>query len=120
MKQGKNKKQIKVEKDGNLLRINNKWYRFLINGDGDFRTGTHILEEVNKTKRDEEINRITEKLFSFLDGKIVLKDALKDMAEEDLEKLYNYILKHKGKLKPKIKKHCVMMTIGNCEIPIRG
>ncbi len=113
-------KKITIEKDGNLLRIGNKWYRFSINDDGDFRTGEHILEEVNKKKRDKRIEFISKKLFTFVEPELIMKDALKDLAEEELEKLFTYVKKHKDKLKPKIKKHCVQMKVAGVEIPIRG
>ncbi len=114
------RKQIKMEQDGNLLRIGNKWYEFVTNTDGDFRTGTHILVEVNKKKIDKQIELITNKLFSFINPKIVLKDALKDVPEKQLNKLYFKLKNNKMKVKPKIEKHCVRMKVAGINIPIRG
>ena len=112
-------KKMKIERDGNLLRIGNKWNTFLVNLDGDFNTGTHTLEEVDKEKRDKQINLLTNALFTSLDPKLVMRDALKDMTEEELYKLYKYIKKHRD-IKPKVKKDCVAMSLGGVDIPIRG
>lgn len=113
------KGKIVIERDGNLLRIGNKWYCFTINEDGDFRTGTHTLEEVDIKKRDKQIATISEKLFKFVEPRLVLEDALKDMGETALEKVYNYVRKHKD-VKPRVIKHCVAMKVGGVQIPIRG
>ena len=113
------KRTIKIEKDGNLLRIGKKWYAFHINDDGDFRTGQHIMVEVDKAEFDKKVNAITAKLFSFIDPKLVLKDALKDMTDEELTHLFRYIEKHKGKVKPRIRKHCISMDLAGVNIPIR-
>ena len=112
-------KKITLEKDGNLIRIGGKWYAFQVNNDGDFRTGEHVLVEVNKKEFDKKVNTITNTLFSFIDPKLVLRDALKDMTEPELAHILKYIKKHKGKVKPKIKKHCIQMKIAGVEIPLR-
>lgn len=108
-----------IQKDGNLLKIDGKWYRFGVNEDSDFATGQYNLEEVDKEKIDRQTAIITSKLFSFVDPKLVLKDALKDLDDKSLEKLYKYVKNHKGKIKPKIKKHCIQMKVAGVEIPIR-
>lgn len=113
------KKKITIEKDGNLLRIGKKWYAFHVNNDGNFRTGSHIMVEVDKAEFDKKVNAITNKLFSFVDPKLVMRDALKDMTEEELTHLFKYIEMHKGKCKPRIRKHCISMDLAGVNIPIR-
>lgn len=86
-----------------------------------FRTGTHILEEVDVKKRNKQIVAITDSLFKVVEPKLVLKDALKDMAEEELNKLYKFVKKNKDAYrKAKIMKHCVAIKAGGVQIPIRG
>ena len=114
-----NKKRIEIEKDANFLRIGDKWYKFAANDDDDFRTGQHVLVEVDKERFDKKVEKITEVLFSSVDPKLVMKDALKDLVEEELDTLLRYIKKHKGKLQPKIRKHCIQMEIAGVKIPIR-
>lgn len=113
------KNKITLEKDGNLIRINKKWYAFQVNNDGDFRTGEHILVEVDKERIDRAIKTITDSLFTYIDPKLVLADALKDMTQEELLHLEKYIRKHGKRLYPKIRKHCIAMRIAGVEIPIR-
>ena len=113
------KKKIILQRDGNLLRIGGKWYVFTPNEDEDFRTGDYELIEVDKKKIDKQINFITEKLFEHVNKELIMQDALKDMQQDELEKLYNYI-KKKVKLKPKLVKHCVRMDVGKYKIWLRG
>ena len=113
------RKQITMEKDGNFIRIGDKWYAFMTNDDGDFRTGEHTLIEVDKARFDRKIEQITAVLFSSIDPKLVMKDALKDLLEDELDKILKYIKKHKGKIQPKIRKHCIQMEVGGVKIPIR-
>lgn len=114
------KNTIRMEKDGNALRVGNKWYHFALNNDGDFATGQFTLIEMDKKKYDRNADYITKRLFSFVDPKLVMRDALKDMTDVQLEKLAAFLRKRKGKIvKPKIRKHCIQMRIGGVEIPIR-
>lgn len=112
-------KTVRMEKDGNLLKVGDKWYRFVTNVDGDFRTGEYLLEEVDKNKIDKQIETIVEKLFKFIEPKLVLEDALKDLDEKELYKLYKFVLKKGRQLKPKVQKHCINMKVGGVDIPIR-
>jgi hypothetical protein len=112
-------KKIRIEKDGNFVRIGTKWYAFRANDDGDFRTGDHVLVEIDKKRYDKRVDAITERLFSFVNPKLVMKDALKDMMEEELIQLERHIKKCKGKLKVTTRKHCIQMEVGGVKIPIR-
>jgi len=116
------KKKIIIQNDGNYLRVGNKWYGFSTNDDGNFMTGEHILYEVNKKKFDKKAEKITDELFSFVDPKLVMKDALKDLLEPELDKIIKYIEKKKKatkSFKPEIRKHCIQMRVGGVDIPIR-
>ena len=44
------KNKVKVESDGNLIRIGDAWYQFESNPDADFKTGEFILRKVNLKK----------------------------------------------------------------------
>jgi len=115
-------KKLILEKDGNFIRIGKKWFMFAPNLDGDFRTGEHRLVEVNKIAFDKKVKEITENLFSFVDPKLVMKDALKDLLPEELDKILAHIRKRKRKKrKPKVDivKHCIQMKVAGVEIPIR-
>ena len=111
--------KCKVEADGNFIRIDKSWYQFETNKDNDFGTGEIILRKVNRKEIDRKVKFISEKFFTFIDPELVLRDAVKELPEESLNKLYKYVKKHKN-AKPKVIKHCIAMEIGNVQIPIRG
>lgn len=113
------KTKVKVEADGNFLRIGRKWYQFGTNEDKKFSTGEFVLVEVNRKEIDRKTKFISEKLFKFVDPKLVLQDAVKELPDNALDKLYKYVRKHKDP-KPKVFKHCIAMKIGGVQIPIRG
>ena len=48
-----------------------------------------------------------------------MKDALVELSDNELNKLFKFIKKKKGKVKPKVRKHCIRLDIGGVEIPIR-
>ena|SRR3990167_9859231 len=113
------KNKVKVESDGNLIRIGDAWYQFESNPDADFKTGEFILRKVNRKEIDRKTEFISKKFFSFIDPKLVLKDALKELPDGNLDRLYKYVKKHK-EAKPKIIKDCIAMKIAGLQIPIRG
>lgn len=78
-----------------------------------------MLVEVDKKEFDRKVSAIADTLFSFVDPKLVLRDALKDMTEPELARILRYIRKHKGKVEPRISKHCIQMRIAGVNIPLR-
>jgi len=110
-------KEISIKKIGNFLEIDGKWYfpkRHSPKDDGK----SIIFKEVDKKVLEENMKFLVEKLKPYIDGEMILKDALADMKPFELERLMKAL--NSGK-QPKVKKKygCVELCVNNVTIPIR-
>lgn len=106
----------KIEKIHKYLVIGGEYYAIShIDGKPDFtKISKKTIEKIEK-----KVDKIAEELKRNLDSKAVLKEAIFNLEEKEIDKLYNSVFKSKQKYKPKTREHhCVDMKIGNFVLPI--
>ncbi len=100
----------KIEKVGNLLKVNDKYYVADYEGE-DKETGAIVWKPVNKKRYDFLINNISKELINAVDKEMVLKNALEHCDMESLEKLYKKLQKPR-KPKTTCQRGCVELMVG--------
>ena len=109
---------MKIKKKGNYLEINGKLYR-VINSTGKEKFEDMEFEPI-KTDVESLIKKIAKKIKGALNPEEIIENALYDLSEEDIKKLYEKITKQKTKPKMKKEYGCFEMSVGGIKIPIRN
>jgi hypothetical protein len=112
-----NKKTISVKKIGNFLEIDGKWYFPKQHSPKD-RGKAIIFREVDKKIVEDNLKFLVNTLKPYLDGKMVLEDAIADLKPTEITKLFDALKTGK---KPTVKRKygCVDMVVNGITIPIR-
>jgi uncharacterized protein YfkK (UPF0435 family) len=108
---------MKIKKKGNYLEIDGKLYKVTSS------KGKEKFEDMEfepaKENIDKLVSIIAKRLSKSISPEEILKNAMYDMEEEDIRKIYDKITKQKTK--PKIKKNygCLQLNVGGIYIPVR-
>jgi len=112
----KPKQKIEFEKKWNYLVKDGVYYEW------ENRDGKAVLVLADKKKIDEKevkVKEIAKKIKEGLNPEAVITEALMQIGDKDIEKLYKLVNSTKRKYKPKTREgHCVDMKVGRFIIPI--
>jgi len=110
---------MKIIKKGNYMEIAGKLYTI----DSDKSRANKKMEELEFHEVKENINKmcdiIAEKLKNSVNADEIIKNALFDLDEEDIKKIFLKVTKQK--IKPKMRKRygCFILDVEGIDIPIR-
>lgn len=107
---------VEVEKIFTYLKVKGVYYALAFK-DGKPTFIKQDKKEVEKVLK--MVDEVAEKLGKAVNGKFVIKEAVKNMGLKEIKKLHKMLFKSKREYKPKTREgHCVDMKIGNFILPL--